>query len=74
MNNHEDWHDMKLTGEVQRFIETTRRTHLDERRAMIRFAPILCTCKPWYNWRDPEPAQLDCVVHTTIVFDQGEWL
>ncbi len=65
---------MPLSPEVRRFIQATRQTHLDERRALIRFAPLLCTCTRWYDWRHPEAPQVDCMVHTTIIYDQGEWL
>lgn len=74
MADREGWDDVPLTPEVKRFIAATRRAHLEERQAMLRFAAMLCTCSPWYDWKNPEPAQLDCVVHTTIMFDGGTWL
>ncbi len=75
MVEHEDWHDMPLNADVKRFIEATRQAHLDDRQSMIRYAAVLCTCTRWYNWRDPEPPQVSCMVHTTIMFDgDGGWM
>lgn len=74
MEEHDDWLDLPLRPEVKRLVDATRRAHLDERQLMLRFAPVLCTCTPWYNWRNPQAPQLDCMVHTTIMFDgDGEW-
>lgn len=74
MVEREDWRDLPLTPEIKRFIEASRRTHMDERQSLVRFAPMLCTCSPWYDWKNPEAPQLDCMVHTTIMFDNGTWL
>lgn len=74
MSEQETWRGIPLTPDVKRFIDATRRAHMDERAMMLRFAPILCTCTPWYDYRNPEAAQVDCMVHTTIMFDeQGGW-
>lgn len=75
MREAEDWRDMPLSPDVKRYIEATGRAHLEERRLMLRFAPMLCRCRPWYDWRDPGPPQEDCYVHTTVMFDRrGEWM
>lgn len=75
MTEHDDWRDLPMGPEVKRFIDATRSAHMAERESMIRFAPVLCTCTRWYNWRNPEPPQLECMVHTSIMFDaKGDWI
>lgn len=76
MSDRENWRDLTLLPpEVRRYIEASRQASMDERQMMIRFAPVLCRCIPWYDYEDPRPPQEDCLVHTTIMFDpKGEWL
>lgn len=74
MRDNEDWVDMDLETEVHRYIEARSQLNLDARKALVRFAAILCRCEPWYDYRDPAPAQSGCTIHTTIMFDRdGEW-
>lgn len=59
---------------MQRYIEHTRKVSLDERAALTRFAPMLCRCHKWYDWRDPIPPQEDCYLHTSVMLSgSGEW-
>lgn len=74
MREHDEWLDLPLSPELKRFAEASRQAHRDERQSMIRFAPVLCTCTRWYDWRSPQAPQLDCMVHTTVMFDGGEML
>jgi len=75
MDDHESWRDLPMSPELKRFIDANRRASVEERQAMIRFAPMLCRCTPWYDHEDPGPPQSDCYVHTTIMFDmKGEWM
>jgi len=72
----QDWEDIEhLSAEMRRYIEATSAQSMAERQAQIRFAAILCRCRPWYSKDDRGPAQYGCAVHTTIVFEKnGEWL
>ena len=71
----EDWDKLPLSPDVRRYIDAATRYSLEERRLMLRFAPVLCRCRTWYDWRYPGPPQEDCVIHTTIMFDRkGDWL
>ena len=67
--------DMPLHPAVKRYIEASREASREERETMLRFAPMLCRCQRWYDWRDPAVPQEECYVHTTIMLTQtGEWL
>lgn len=71
----DDFRDLPLHPDVKRYIEATSQAHVNERAAMLRFAPVLCRCQRWYDWRHPAAPQEDCYVHTTIMFgESGEWL
>lgn len=75
MGERDDWRDGPLPPDVKQYIKATRRASIEERENMLRFAPMLCRCSPWYDHDDPHPAQVDCVVHTTIMIDlKGGWL
>ena len=75
MHHHDDLRDLPLSDEVKWFIDATRRNQERERESMLRFAAVLCTCRPWYDHRNPEPAQMDCLVHTTVLMDgDGGWM
>lgn len=74
MRDHDDWEDGPITPEIRRFIDATGRASMEERQAMVRFAPMLCRCAPWYDYQNPGPPQADCYVHTTLMFDmKGGW-
>lgn len=67
--------DLPLHPDVKRYIEASRQASLDERTTLVRFAPVLCRCQRWYDWRAPVAPQEDCYVHTTVMFDRsGDWL
>lgn len=74
----QDWDDadmQHLSADLRRYIEATSAQSMAERQAQIRFAAILCRCRPWYEHDDRGPAQYGCAVHTTIVFDKsGKWI
>lgn len=71
----DDWQDLPLPPPLRRYIEATRQVSMDERRMMTEFAAVLCACRPWFDWRDPDPPQASCLVHTSIMFDmKGDWV
>jgi hypothetical protein len=49
---------------------------MEERQRMVWWAPMLCTCIAWYDFRYPGPPQSDCVIHTAIAMNPftGEWM
>lgn len=71
----EDWEDMPLSEDLRKYIEASSQLSLAERHTQLRFAAFLCRCQPWYDHADPAPAQHECLVHTTVMFDKrGQWL
>ena len=58
--NQAKWHaeDMALEAEA--------------RRAVIRFAAIMCACEPWPHRDKPHPAQVGCLVHGSVSIYEGE--
>lgn len=70
----DEYERMPLHPAVKRYIEATRRAGREEREALLRFAPVLCRCHTWYDWRDPAPPQEDCYVHTTVMLSETGWL
>jgi hypothetical protein len=64
-----------LNADVRRYIKALNDYHLEERQQMVRFAPMICQCRPWFDWQYDGPPQADCTIHTTIMFDRdGDWL
>lgn len=57
----------RLTDEQERAIAALhQRQHDEEILAFARvqfFAPMLCACDRRYDWSDPTPPQLGCVIH-----------
>lgn len=39
------------------------------RLAMRRFAFLTCSCRPWFDWSNREPAQVGCIIHGALVMD-----
>lgn len=51
------------------------RSQLAQRRQVIAFAAVACTCRRWYDRDDPNPPQAGCVVHGALfVTLEGEVL
>lgn len=66
---------MPLNPEVRAYAKAVGDYQMEERQTLIRFAPMLCRCQPWYNWRFPAAPQEECMIHTTVMFDRkGEWM
>jgi len=39
---------------------------IENRRQVVRFAAILCTCSPWHDRENPHPAA-GCMVHGNVM-------
>ena len=75
MRVNEDWESMPLNPDMRKYAQAVHDYQMEERKTMIRFAPMLCRCQPRYDWRFPAAPQEECVIHTTIAFDRnGEWM
>lgn len=68
MREHDEWPSMPLDPDVRRYAKAVSDYQMEERATMNRFAPMLCRCQAWYDWRMPEAPQVDCMIHTTIMF------
>lgn len=67
----EEW---DLPEELQRYIDANKQVNLAERQATLRFAAILCSCRPWYDRHEPDTHEY-CAVHTTVLFtEDGQML
>lgn len=57
----------RRTAEQERAIAALHeRQHAEEMLAFARvqfFAPVLCACDRRYDWAEPSPPQLGCVIH-----------
>lgn len=63
-----------LPPDIQAAIEAAQaadahahRTQVDNRKAMLRFAAILCRCTPWHDRAEVSPPQAGCPVHGTVM-------
>jgi hypothetical protein len=49
-----------------------------QRRAMLRWAPVICSCRPWPQLRgrrDTSPPQGECLIHGNVMVTlEGEVL
>ena len=75
MLEHEDWESMPLNPDVRKYAKAVHDYQMEERETMLRFAPMLCRCQLWYDWRSPAAPQEECMIHTTVAFGRnGELL
>ena len=75
MREHPDWESMPLNPDMRQYVKAVHDYQVEERQTMVRFAPMLCQCQRWYDWRFPVAPQAECMIHTTIAFDsKGDWL
>jgi hypothetical protein len=60
-------HIEKMNAEQARFEQGAR-------REILRLAPILCSCRRWYDWQgDQHPPQEQCIVHHSVMITpEGE--
>jgi hypothetical protein len=75
VREHPDWESMPLNPDMRTYVKAVHDYQMEERQTMVRFAPMLCQCQRWYDWRFPVAPQAECMIHTTIAFDsKGDWL
>ena len=71
----EDYEGLPFHSDIERYFEAVQRLQRDERANLVRYAPVLCSCTRWYDWRAPGAPQEGCYVHTTVAFSpSGEWM
>lgn len=40
---------------------------LEDRRRLVAWAPLMCSCPAWYDRGNRRPPQVDCVIHGQIL-------
>jgi hypothetical protein len=71
---------VRLTPEQLEAVNNWKRRmaeyQLEERRTVLRFAPVLCRCTRWYDHQYPQAPQQECALHSSIALNPftGGWL
>ena len=71
-----EWDELPegLSEDLRAYIMAQGRQEMTERRAMLKFASVMCSCRPWYDREDPHPPQAGCMVHSTVLIGEKNWL
>jgi hypothetical protein len=66
-----EFEQMRIAQEAaEAFSQREQDEQIEQRRTMIHWAPVICSCRPWpelHSVRDPSPPQAGCLIHGNIM-------
>jgi hypothetical protein len=56
-------------AQIEAWEQAQMHMQVTERKQMIRFSAVFCTCRPWPERGNADPPQAGCRIHTAVSWD-----
>lgn len=67
--------DEEAKAAIRVYNKAAHDLQIAERRQMLYWAPVFCSCPAWWKVPGQDPPQASCVVHGTVLLSpDGGWI